>query len=276
MARLARGTMEPGPARDAAIPPTPPRPQEERYGFRVTALRMLEQCPDLWAHSYERGAPRTTSRASRIGDAVHASLERMLRATSPDLAAEAVAMVRAGVPPREAAAAVDYYVDTLAPLGPPLAVEAEFREETWPGGPEIVGHVDCAFDRSGTILLVDHKTDRRDPKGVAEWSRDIQPLGYSWWARRRWPGARVWYRVGYVNMGILVEWEVPPSAETEFVARVRAADGAVQAHRAAGHWPRTAGAGCRFCPMRKGCEVGRAEGEGLLAALTGPTSGMTP
>lgn len=227
--------------------------------FRVSSMKVFEQCPHTWASRWLGHAEEGDSQAALIGTAVHTVAEEVIRAAFLGEADDdAVGRAMQVVPVEEHQACIEYMSSLPSPADwNLLALEDEFTIGMWSGMPPIRGHIDAVFERadgSGDVLVVDHKTNRRYD-GVDYWSNQLQMLLYAWAVRQKWPGRRVRFRIGYVNVGTNVEWDTSPDDDGPLADRMRGIWERMQVYASSGQWPQAINSDCSWCPVKNICST---------------------
>lgn len=230
-------------------------------GIRTTSVAVFEQCPASWYHRtimplLNPDMPETQNKYAKIGTTVHSVIEAFLRGevtNDPDV--YRVLLYDAGATETEVEN-LQRYLDHLGELNPAetcLAIEQEWKFKVDFVGLPLHGHIDAVFGLGDTLLIVDHKTNRRY-QNVEYWSNGNQPLMYAWAARKLWPQfKRVRFRIGYVNLGEDVEWETSKLDDVALEAKLTEVWTCMAGYFRQNFFPYHVNEGCCYCPMRNEC-----------------------
>ncbi len=227
--------------------------------LRVTSLGVLDQCPRQWQARYVQGEGQgTSSKAGNLGTLAHEIIEAFLLGNlfledTERLQVIQVKLDQAGMSIQEMQSLWAYLWQLKDDLPYVLAVELEFTLKVIEGALPLRGHIDLVLKRGNSITIVDHKTNRRF-QPLSWWQQQLQPLAYMWAAKQMWPGYQVSFRVGYVNLGKRVEWQMSPGDEAAFTTRftdlwTRFADYRQRQEP----WPTRYNENCKYCPISGRC-----------------------
>ncbi len=162
-----------------------------------------------------------------------------------------------------------------------IDIEHKWRLELHPDLKPLTGTVDLIVHLDdGTIVLIDHKTSRGF-EDEGHWSMQAQPLLYSLWARRAFPGRKVRFRIGYCLLNKQVEWETDPAVDDQLLVRFVEVQEEMRVYHRTGRWLETPGEACKWCALKKTCGAFQAQLKmaqetelaslGGIAALEGET-----
>lgn len=260
--------------------------------LRATGWKDFEACPKTWALKFlgpDAGKDDTKAgSASDIGTAAHSIVEHSLRIvygieSVPEEGSPAEAEVQAALWKKIPAEECEYLADYLSVVTSTEIVELlgdgiehEFRITLEGIDVPLKGTMDLVgLTEDGAILVLDHKTNR-GYDGKDYWSAELQPLIYAWAARKLWPGREVRYRIGYVNIGVPVDWVTDPAQDAPLEARLRANYARMRHYDAAGDWPTVVNDRCKWCPDSKTCPEHRAAIDNFRSSLLSRLSTTTP
>lgn len=243
--------------------------------LRVTQIAKLFECPRQWKAIMLGEGERFDSPAGRIGTAVHLVIERFLggefELCSQEWHEQAIYLEAQGVPAAERRM-VEGYLREIGRYRPyVLALEHEFLKPLVLTAPKIKGHIDAVFvPYGGPLTIRDHKTNRQF-KDADWWRQQWQPRLYSWAARVLWPtrAANVVFQIGYVNLGVVVQWEADPLDWFDLEARYREAWEGALLSMGTDRWGEHTNDNCGFCPVRLACETSKAATTALLGSFAG-------
>ena len=226
--------------------------------IRVTSFSVFEQCPYTWAFKYLGQGEQEASKAAKIGTSVHTVVENCIKyMDGQEACADTVTNALLKVPESELAALQDYIV-ALAEMcaGHKLiALEHQFNFNMPNVKPFIRGHIDAVFENEdGDIIIIDHKTNRSFDSR-AWWRRQLQPLLYAWAVRKLYPARRVFFCIGYVNLGRMVMWETDPDDDIALEKRIAKNWQDMLDYADAGFWPQWSNDNCRYCQVKETCSV---------------------
>jgi hypothetical protein len=247
---------------------------DKNKALRVTQLALFERCPKEWAARYIGGIKTPDTRASATGTLVHevaeAFMRRELELGTPRFKEVEQKLLAAEVPLAEVMRMTDYLFKLQAMRDRVLAIEHEFLLSMVAGAMPVLGHMDLVLRLDEeTISVNDHKTNRTY-KPVDWWKDQLQPRMYGWAARQIWPGNRVMFKIGYVNLGRSVAWEITEQDDRETRDRfVKIWDG-IQAGQATGEWEEKVSDACRWCPVKGQCATYQANFQNTLTSLGFP------
>jgi hypothetical protein len=130
--------------------------------------------------------------------------------------------------------------------------------------------------KDGTVLIVDHKTNRA-AEGVDVWAQRIQPIAYSVIARCVYPWAtEIHFRIGYVNLGKTVEWVIDPALGDALVQKFLQACDDLRTFARWDEWPERINENCQWCQVRDKCHTMRRDMGTVLGALAKPGTAALP
>lgn len=228
--------------------------------LRVTSLVVLGNCLRSWQAKYLASTLEKPRASSDIGTWVHEICESYLKGEfelrTPRWA-EIMKRLQAEKMPLDEIVSLEIYLDKLTHHRRHLAVlEYEFALEV-PGVPKpLVGHIDMiSVPEPQVLIITDHKTNRK-AKPLEWWKRNLQPRWYAYAARRLWPGHRVMFRIGYVNLRDWRHWETDPSGDAALEEWLRHNWQVILECEETGIWPATpSDEACQFCPIKTTCDA---------------------
>lgn len=235
--------------------------------IRVTSLEAYVHCPKRWSAEVSGKVTRSPGIYARIGTAVHTMIEHYITGHR-DLNLKRTSSIHSPVDDvfaylkNEGVNEVETqnllnYLNTLTQYLPcQKAVEQEVLFELLPEALPIRGHMDVIFKLSDTeALIVDHKTNRRF-ESVDIWSRKLQPRLYAYAANKLFGFEKVYFRIGYVNLNMLVEWETKPEEDEKFLKEYyQYVWNDLVNSTANDKWTERVHDGCGYCLLRDKCNM---------------------
>jgi hypothetical protein len=241
--------------------------------LRVTSLGVLDACPRQWQAKYVQGiGVGTSSKAGNLGTLAHEVIEAFLLGNlfledQARLLAIQAKLDQAGMPFHEIQALWAYLWQLKDDLPYVQAVELEFTLRVIEGALPLRGHIDLVLKRGDDLIIVDHKTNRK-AQPVTWWEQQLQPQAYAWAIRQMWPGHRLYFRIGYVNLGRSLTWQMRRETDFKFVQRFTALWEQFAEYRQKPEpWPARHNENCKYCPISGRCPTFIHQGQAFIDSL---------
>ena len=218
----------------------------------ASSIALVETCPAAWKACYVDKRKRPSSPMAEVGTAVHELAAAYLSRCSWDIVER---MPEWGKIPMSEHDSVKDYLHSLEPAhGRVLGVEYKFHLSLAPDAPPVLGYIDClSVTEDGSLLITDHKTNRTYDN-IDTWRDKVQTQVYALAAYhiddlKVYPRVRV--RVGYVNLGKVVEWEHDPAHNDAIIERIQRAWEMMSStkHRM------VLNDDCRWCVIKDECSI---------------------
>lgn len=223
----------------------------------ASSIALFERCPQSWAASYLYGMKGPEGAAAKIGKTMHSLIENNLHGLETK-------HEHHKIPEAERFSFEQYLAKEIEPYrGVSMHIEHEAKIPWREDAPPILMYIDwvrqCS-SQDGTLVIVDHKSNRTyEP--AEEWRKKIQPNIYGWGARIEWPQfPRIKFRVGYINLGTSVEFDLDAESDARTVVRLHAMwdkaleyAGSRDAIPPLENFPQEVNDGCTWCPLKKTC-----------------------
>lgn len=252
----------------------------ELQGIRATHFASFQECPKRWWLQTTDRVPRVDSPYAAVGTAVHLVIEQWLRREF-ELFDERWPKWQAhleehGVNAAERIKLVKYIesLDSLGYRDRMIECELNIRCPVYEGLIPMTGHLDLIMqDPDGSLVIVDHKTNRRY-ESADVWSQRFQPRVYAFMARRAFPqcNGRVLFEIGYVNLGSKVRWECPLEDDAVVATRFYESIQEMNVYHRHVEWPERVGKWCGYCPVKATCHSFQSDLIALRSSLQNPGS----